>query len=102
MNAKGILYLLPIKAIKGSESGIFRHFAKHKLINLLWSEVKESLPQGYCLLKGGKLLSGVNIVFRSLKKNVEAFEISKNLVFFAAPKSEWFCKTKSEKAKKFN
>jgi LysR family hydrogen peroxide-inducible transcriptional activator len=33
-----------------------RHFAKHKLINLLWREVKESLPEGLLSSERGKVV----------------------------------------------
>lgn len=43
---KNVLHFTNVKPLREVSLVYSRHFAKHKLINLLWREVKDSLPAG--------------------------------------------------------
>jgi LysR family transcriptional regulator, hydrogen peroxide-inducible genes activator len=51
-----VLSFTHIKPLREVSLVYSRHFAKHKLINLLWREVKESLPEGLFSADRGKVV----------------------------------------------
>jgi LysR family transcriptional regulator, hydrogen peroxide-inducible genes activator len=53
---KNVLSFTSIKPLREVSLVYSRHFAKHKLINLLWREVKESLPQELLSPERGKVV----------------------------------------------
>jgi LysR family hydrogen peroxide-inducible transcriptional activator len=53
---KNVLSFTNVKPLREVSLVYSRHFAKHKLINLLWREVKESLPEGLLSSERGKVV----------------------------------------------
>ena len=51
-----VLSFTNVKPLREVSLVYSRHFAKHKLINLLWREVKESLPGGLLSFERGKVV----------------------------------------------
>ena len=53
---KNVLSFTQMKPLREVSLVYSRHFAKHKLISLLWREVKESLPPGLLSADRGKVV----------------------------------------------